>query len=77
LYGSSISAYHHESYDFESGSWRGVVNTVLCDKVCQWLATGQWFSPGTAVSSINKTNHNDITGNYEMQNKNAWKITIV
>jgi hypothetical protein len=21
--------------------------TTLCDKVCQWLATGRWFSPGT------------------------------
>jgi hypothetical protein len=20
--------------------------TTLCDKVCQWLAIGQWFSPG-------------------------------
>jgi hypothetical protein len=24
---------------------RGVLNTTLCDKVCQWLATGLWFSP--------------------------------
>ena len=32
--------------------------TTLCDKVCQWLATGQWFSP---VSSTNKTDHHDIT----------------
>ena len=23
----------------------------LCDKVCQWLATGQWFSLSTLVSS--------------------------
>jgi hypothetical protein len=22
---------------------------TLCDKVCQWLATGHWFSPGTPV----------------------------
>jgi hypothetical protein len=29
-------------------------------KVCQWLATGRWFSPGTPVSSINKTDHHDI-----------------
>ena len=29
--------------------------TTLCDEVCQWLATGQWFSPGTLVSSTNKT----------------------
>jgi hypothetical protein len=21
----------------------GVLDTTLCDKVCQWLATGQWF----------------------------------
>jgi hypothetical protein len=38
-----------------------VVNTTLCDKVCQWLATGQWFSPGTLVSSTNKTDCHDIT----------------
>ena len=35
--------------------------TTLCDKVCQWLATGQWFSPGTPVSSTNKTDRHDIT----------------
>ena len=27
--------------------------TTLCDKVCQWLPTGWWFSPNTLVSSIN------------------------
>jgi hypothetical protein len=35
--------------------------TTLCDKVCQWLATGRWFSPGPSVSSINKTERHDIT----------------
>jgi hypothetical protein len=30
-------------------------------KVYQWLATGQWFSPGTLVSSTNKTDRHDIT----------------
>jgi hypothetical protein len=34
--------------------------TTLCHKVCQWLATGRWVSPGTPVSSINKTEY-DIT----------------
>ena len=29
--------------------------TTLCDKVCQWLVTGRWFSPGPPVSSTNKT----------------------
>jgi hypothetical protein len=24
-------------------------------------ATGQWFSPGTSVSSTNKTDHHDTT----------------
>ena len=34
--------------------------TILCDKVCQWLATGWWFSWGTPVSSTNKTYCHDI-----------------
>jgi hypothetical protein len=34
--------------------------TTLCDKVCQWLATGRWFSPGPPVSSTHKTDHHDI-----------------
>ena len=42
-------------------SWRGVLDTTLCDKVCQWLATGQWFPLGTSVCSINKTDRHDIT----------------
>ena len=32
--------------------------TTLCDKVCQWLATGFFFSP---VSFTNKTDGHDIT----------------
>ena len=28
---------------------RDVLDTTLCDKVCQWLAAGRWFSPGTTV----------------------------
>ena len=35
--------------------------TTLCDKVCQWLATGLWFSPGPPVSSTNQTDRHDIT----------------
>jgi hypothetical protein len=34
--------------------------TTLFDKVCQWLATGLWFSPGPPVSSTNKTVRHDI-----------------
>jgi len=40
---------------------RGVLDTTLCDKVCQWLTTGRLFSPGTPVSSTNKTDSHDIT----------------
>ena len=36
-------------------------DTTLCDKVCQWLATGRWFSPDTPVSSTNKTDSYDTT----------------
>jgi hypothetical protein len=38
-----------------------VLDTTLCDKICQWLTAGRWFSPGTPVSSINKTDCYDIT----------------
>jgi hypothetical protein len=37
-----------------------VLGTKLCDKVCQWLAAGQWFSSGTLISSNNKTDRHDI-----------------
>ena len=57
----AISAYHHCSCEFESPSWRDVFNTTLCNKVCQWLVTGQWFSPGTLVSSTNKTDCHEIS----------------
>jgi hypothetical protein len=65
-----ISAYYHYSCEFESHLWRGVLDTTLCDKVCQWLdttlcdkacqwlETARWFSP---VSSTNKTGRHDIT----------------
>jgi len=56
----TISAHHHQCCEFESCSLWGVLDTTLCDKVCQWLAAGQWFSPGTAVSSTNKTDRHDI-----------------
>ena len=37
---------------------RCVLDTTVCDKVCQWLAAGRWFSP---VSSTNKTDCHNIT----------------
>ena len=63
-YGSWI--YHHLSNQSvpvttDVGSaWRGVLDTTLCNKVCQWLATGRWFPPNTPVSSTNTTCLHDI-----------------
>jgi hypothetical protein len=34
--------------------------TPLCDKVCQRLVTGRWFSAGSPVSSTNKTDRHNI-----------------
>ena len=31
----AIIAYHHESCEFKSCSLRGVLDTTLCNKVCQ------------------------------------------
>jgi hypothetical protein len=50
----AISAYHHWCCEFELRSGR------LCNKVCQWLATGRWFSPVPLVSSTNKIDRHDI-----------------
>jgi len=36
-------------------------DTTLSNKVCQWLTAGRWFSPGTPVSSTNKTDRHNIT----------------
>ena len=50
--------------------------TTLCDKVCQWLVTGQWFSPGPPVSSTNKTDCHDITEILLKEVLNTIKQTI-
>jgi len=50
----------HWSCEFESRSWRGVLDAILCDKVCQWLATDRWFSPGNLVSCTNKSDRHDM-----------------
>ena len=57
----AISAYHHKNCELEYSSWRGVFDTTLFDKVCHWLVTSRWFSPGTPVSSTYKTDGHDIT----------------
>jgi hypothetical protein len=59
--GGQFYWYHHQRCEFVSCSWRGVLDTTLYDKVCQWLEAGRWFSNGTPVSSTNKTDRHDIT----------------
>ena len=65
-YGSCIYNYLCNQYLSPLTLWvqiqprRGVLDITLCDKVCQWLAAGRWFSRGTQVSSTNKTDHHDI-----------------
>ena len=42
--------------------WWGVLDTALCDKVCQWRVHDKSVvSPGTPVFFTNKTDHHDIT----------------
>ena len=38
-----------------------ILDPTLCDKVCQWLVAGRWFSLDTLVSSTNKTDCYNIT----------------
>ena len=40
---------------------RNILDTTLCDKVCQWLVVVLWFSQGTPVSSTKKIDRHDIT----------------
>jgi hypothetical protein len=56
----TISAYHYLCCEFESRSRWGVLDTRLCDKVFQWLATSRWFSLGTPISSTSKTDRHHI-----------------
>jgi hypothetical protein len=55
----TISAYRHWCGEFESCLCQGIPDAKLCD-ICQWLMTGRYFSPGTPVSSTNKTDLHDI-----------------
>jgi hypothetical protein len=57
----AIGVYPHYSCEFEFRSWCGVPLTTLCHKVCSDLWQVNGFSPGTPVSSTNKTDRHDIT----------------
>ena len=59
---------------FQSRSWQGVLDTTLCDKVCQWLAAVRWFSP---ISFINITDRHDITEILLKVSLNTIAITLL
>ena len=56
-----ICVYHNKSCEFDSHTWWSVLDTTLRDKIYLSLAAGRWFSLGTPVSSINETDHHNIT----------------
>jgi hypothetical protein len=41
--------------EFEPRSCRVVIDTTLCNTVCQWLAAGLWFSPCTPLIKLTAT----------------------
>jgi hypothetical protein len=49
---------------------------IICDRVCQWLTTGPWFSPDTPDSSTNKTDHHDIVEIFLIVVLNNYIIAI-
>jgi hypothetical protein len=54
-----------------------VLDTTLCENVCQWLAAGQWFSPGTPVSFTSKTDRHDKTEILLKVALNAITLTLL
>ena len=48
--------------------------TTLCDKVCQWLAAGRWFSTCIQISSTIKNDCHDITEKNPNQTPNEHII---
>jgi hypothetical protein len=52
---------------------------MLCDKICQGLVVGRWFSPGTPVSAINNTDRGvpDENTSKSNENKPNYKKTTV
>jgi hypothetical protein len=86
----AISAYHRPRHmrklwhmrNMAMSSGTGLklfLKTARCNKVCQWLAAGRWFSPGTPVSSTNKTYRHDVTEilNYHKPNQSIYSLIIL
>jgi hypothetical protein len=56
---------------------QGVLDTTLCDKVCQWLAAGLWFSLGIPVSTTNNTDCHDIMEILLKVSLNTLTLTLI
>ena len=55
------------------------LDTTLSDKICQWLTTCRWFSPGTPVSCANNNwppryNWNIIKSGVKHHNPNHYTL---
>jgi hypothetical protein len=54
---------------------RGVLDTTLCDKVCQWLVAGRLFYPGNHTETESTTIHKKV---YKTSKKHTicmrWKF---
>ena len=73
----AISSSPYWSCEFKSRSWRSVLDTTVCDKVCQWLTTGRWFSLNTLLSFTKATDHHDITEILLKVTLNTKILTII
>jgi hypothetical protein len=71
----TISAYQNQC-EFKNCSWQGVLDITLCDKVCQWLAAGLWFSPVIPVSSTNKI-HFKILQNFKHRSSSSPLFKLI
>ena len=58
---SHVLIFHISQFFVIANCYFTVSHNTNSDKVGQWLAAGRWFSPGTLVSSTNKTDRHDIT----------------
>ena len=64
---------------------RGVLNTTLCDKVCQWLATRRWFSlynimwyslSVTCDTSVVFSSYYGFLHQYNFPPRYSWNIVV-
>ena len=81
-YGSWIYNYLCNQFLSPQTLWVRILLMARCtryntsEKVCQWLATDQWFSLGTPVSFTNKTDRHNITDILLQVALNTINLTI-